>query len=361
MIRIRDYTVQEFENILENGRSIVAFGAGEALQNLCQKYSELSRNLSCVVDNFQSGAVLIEKRQIPIVRPDQLKREENQLFIITSIWYADEWIQQLDQMPAYNGMVFYLPFCFTREYGGGIVSCPGRKQLIPKTIHYCWFGSKELPQKFQKNIETWRKYCPDYEIVCWNESNYDVSKNLYMKQAYEAKKWGFVPDYARLDILYTYGGVYLDTDVELLRSLDDLLQYPFFCGFESEAYIALGLGFGSQRGDPILRDMLNQYDQMTFVKEDGSLNLIASPTYQTQILSQYGLVRNGCTQITEQFTALSPEYLCPVNPYGVGQPTARSFSIHQYAATWFDECQQANKERMMCNCKLVLSRMEHRD
>ena len=94
--------------------------------------------------------------------------------------------------------------------------------MIPKKIHYCWFGGNPMPEKDKKCIESWKRYCPDYEIIRWDESNYDVSKNRYMKEAYEEKKWGFVPDYARLDIIYNEGGIYLDTDVELVKNLDDL-------------------------------------------------------------------------------------------------------------------------------------------
>ena len=96
--------------------------------------------------------------------------------------------------------------------------------MIPKKIHYCWFGGKEMPNKDKKCIESWRKYCPDYEIIEWNESNYSLDKCKYMKDAYKEKKWGFVPDFARFDIIYNEGGIYMDTDVELISSLDDLLS-----------------------------------------------------------------------------------------------------------------------------------------
>lgn len=345
---------------MKRGTKIAAFGAGEALHSLCRQYSGLSRNLFCAVDNFKTGTIAIDGRQVPVVRADQLKWEESQLFIVTSMKYADEWIRQLDQMPEYNGTEFYFPALFIVEDNCHISSCSDGKQVIPKTIHYCWFGKNELPRKFQDNIDTWKKHCPDYAIICWNETNYDVSKNLYMKQAYEAKRWGFVPDYARLDILHTCGGIYLDTDVELLRPLDDLLQFKFFCGFECIDSVNLGQGFGSQKEHWLLKEMMSVYEQVEFIRPDGSFNLTASPKYQTQTLEKYGLIKSGQTQQSEDFVVLSPEYLCPISEYGEGQPTARSFSIHQYAATWFDASQFAYKEQIMHNHKLVLSRMEHR-
>ena len=123
--------------------------------------------------------------------------------------------------------------------------------MIPKVIHYCWFGGNPIPEKDRRYIEGWKEKCPDYEIIEWNERNYDVSKNKYMAQAYEEKKWGFVSDYARLDLVYQYGGIYFDTDVELLKPLDNLLELEMFCGFESTKYVNFGIGFGAEKENPV--------------------------------------------------------------------------------------------------------------
>ena len=131
--------------------------------------------------------------------------------------------------------------------------------MIPKKIHYCWLGNNPLPPLAKKCIATWRKYCPDYEIIRWDESNYDFSTHPYMKQAFDARKWGFVPDYARLDIVHKCGGIYLDTDVELIRPLDDLLNNKCFMGFETAFSVALGLGFGAEAGHEMLQKMIPRY------------------------------------------------------------------------------------------------------
>ena len=126
--------------------------------------------------------------------------------------------------------------------------------MIPKIIHYCWFGGNELPESVRKCIESWKKYCPDFVIKEWNESNYDVTKLPFMKDAYEAKKYAFVSDYARLDIIYQHGGIYLDTDVELIKPLDDrLLDTTCFMGMETPGTVATGLGFGAIKGHSFIK------------------------------------------------------------------------------------------------------------
>ena len=124
-------------------------------------------------------------------------------------------------------------------------------------------------------MNSWKKYCPDYEIIEWNESNYDVTKNQYMYDAYKSEKWGFVPDYARLDIIYQYGGIYLDVDVELVQSLDELRYQDGFVGFEDQTEVNFGSGFGAAKGSRIIRELRDEYDRRKFVNEDGSLNLLS--------------------------------------------------------------------------------------
>ena len=126
---------------------------------------------------------------------------------------------------------------------------------IPKVIHYCWFGDKELPKLAKKCIKSWNKYCPDYKIVCWTEDNFDVTCNRYVHEAYKAKKWAFVSDYVRLKVVYDNGGIYLDTDVELIKPIDDLIENSGFMGFDEKGIIATGLGFGAEAGNKIIYEL----------------------------------------------------------------------------------------------------------
>ena len=216
--------------------------------------------------------------------------------------------------------------------------------MIPKKIHYCWVGGNPLPESAKKCIRSWKKYCPDYEIIEWNETNYDFTKKAYMKEAYEAKKWGFVPDYARLDIIYEHGGIYLDVDVEVVKSFDDLLEHAGFAGFETEEYVNFGQGFGAEAKNPLIKNLLNSYEKLQFINPDGSLNLIASPELNTEVLKECGLVCNGETQMINGFTILPSDFLCPKSLYdGIIRQTYNTYSIHHFESTWFTKEQQQEK------------------
>lgn len=214
--------------------------------------------------------------------------------------------------------------------------------MIPKIIHYCWVGGAPKPASVEYCIQSWRKFCPDYEIIEWNESNYDFTKNRYMSQAYEAKKWGFVPDYARLDIVYQHGGFYLDTDVELVSRLDNLLQLPAVAGFEhpegEERFVNLGQGFGAEPGNTAVRKMLERYDRLEFRQADGTLNLCPSPHYTTEVLCALGLIREDREQELPGIHIFPSEYFCPKS-FATGQMhrTAYTVSIHHFTASWMDD------------------------
>lgn len=236
--------------------------------------------------------------------------------------------------------------------------------MIPKIIHYCWFGKGEIPEIEQKCIESWKKYCPDYEIKRWDETNYDVHKVKYMSDAYKEKKWSFVSDYARVDIIYQYGGIYLDTDVELVKPLDDFLDKKMFCGFESrdplmdkkgisyENSVNFGLGFGAEKENQILADTLELYKNLSFYKEDGSLNLMACPHYQTEVLIRHGLIPDRRHQVIEECEIYPPEYFSPKS-YLTGkiECTKETVSIHHFRVSWTDEKGRKDLEREWKYCQ----------
>lgn len=178
--------------------------------------------------------------------------------------------------------------------------------MIPKKIHYCWFGGNLKPEIIEKCISSWRKFCPDWDIVEWNESNYDVTVHPYTREAYEEKKWAFVSDVARLEIVLREGGIYMDTDVELLTSLDNITDCDAFYAFETNLNVASGLGFGAIAGHPSLSAMLSHYDSKHFIV-NGKPDLSPCPAKNTEALrNQYPqFQRNGSPQIFENVRILS--------------------------------------------------------
>lgn len=207
--------------------------------------------------------------------------------------------------------------------------------MIPKKIHYCWFGGNKPDELVLKCIESWKKYCPDYEIIKWSEDNYDVFKHPYMKEAYEAQKWAFVADYARFDILYENGGIYFDTDVEVIRNLDDLLVHTAFAGMEDGCEVATGLGIGAEQGTGIIRELRDVYSELHF-KTDHGYDTTPCVEYTTGYLRQRGLKKEDTIQTIEGLTIYPKEYFCPVN---AGSRRARitenTYSIHHFAASWY--------------------------
>ena len=211
----------------------------------------------------------------------------------------------------------------------------GFKMSIPKIIHYCWFGGNELPDNVIKCIKSWEKYCPDYQIIRWDESNYDYKKVSFTAEAYSVKKWAFVSDVARLDIISKYGGIYLDTDVELVKSLDPFLVNCAFMAFEQGRNVATGLGFGAEKGNKIIIQNLDLYKNLHFINSDGTYNLKPCPQYTTELLISLGLHKEDTLQVIDNMKIYPSEYFCPMLlSRGKAEITNNTVSIHHYDGTW---------------------------
>lgn len=207
--------------------------------------------------------------------------------------------------------------------------------MIPKTIHYCWFGRNPLPQLAIDCIASWKKYLPEYEIVEWNEDNFPLKKFPFAQEALENRKFAFVSDVCRLYALKEFGGIYMDTDVEVLKSLDQFLNHAAFSGFENDDYVPTGI-MASEKGSKWASDLLSYYDNRSFIKENGELDIQSNTYIITEMMKEKGFVMNNKFQEIDGYVAFYPnDYFCPKS-YKTGSIdlTKNSYCIHHFAKSW---------------------------
>ena len=211
-------------------------------------------------------------------------------------------------------------------------------EKIPHVINYVWFGGGKHSKLQKKCMKSWEKFCPDYEIIRWDESNFDVSSApLYVRQAYEAKKWAFVSDYVRIKVLYENGGLYFDTDTEVLKDISHLVDNNAFLAFESNEMLNTGV-VGACKGDTILSEILNEYENISFFDENGNMNTVVTGKYITKVFTNHGLLSNGKEQQVENWKIYPFTYFYPVkvinnNTYY----TDDTCIVHWFEGTWFPE------------------------
>lgn len=211
--------------------------------------------------------------------------------------------------------------------------------VIPKLIHYCWFGKKPHDNEMIHCMNSWKEKLTDYEIIEWNEDNFDINTNNFVKEAYENEKYAFVSDYVRLYALYKYGGVYLDTDVEILKALDDFLNFEAFLGFEDEKSISTAI-IGSSKENIWVKELLEYYEGKNFIKEDGSLDTTTNVEILSRILKEkYNIELNNKLQKLPGLLTIYPrEYFCPKD-FNTGKLliSENTFAIHHFNGSWLDE------------------------
>ena len=219
--------------------------------------------------------------------------------------------------------------------------------MIPKKIHYCWFGRNPKPKLAEKCIKSWQKFCPDFEIIEWNEDNFDVaSAPDYVQQAYAHKKWAFVTDFVRLQAMTTQGGIYMDTDVELVKPLTSYLKHEAFGGFEAPDRVCTAV-MACREGFPLFREFMEHYYEMSFLNPDGSLNVTTNVDTVSEILLGHGLAPNGQLQTVAGLTIYPSDVFSPVD-FESGQlhRTRKTVGIHWFSGSWYTEEEKRRREEL---------------
>lgn len=210
--------------------------------------------------------------------------------------------------------------------------------MIPKIIHYCWFGKQPLPENVKKYIYSWKKYCPDYKIIEWNEENFDVNQNVYCQEAYSVKKWAFVSDFVRLKVLYEYGGIYLDTDVEIVKNMDNLLLHRFFAGLEAENIMSTAV-IGAEQNSKVIAEFLSLYDTIHFIQDDD----IYDYTTNVQRLSDFVKNKYGRELVKPPIVLFKDAVIFDIDFFSVKniydgtiKITGNTYTIHHFYGSWFN-------------------------
>lgn len=218
--------------------------------------------------------------------------------------------------------------------------------MIPKIIHFCWFGGKPFSDLTQICIDSWKEMLPDYEIILWNESNFDVNMYQFSKEAYEQGKYAYVSDVCRLYVLKEYGGIYLDSDVEIIKNIDHFLIEEAFSGFEDNDLIPTGI-MGSVKDGDWITELLNYYKDKSFYDENGNVKMIPNTVVITEIMKKKGVKLNNKLQCFDKYVSFYPsEYFCPKSHLtGEIKITPNTYCIHHFAGSWLTPAQKERKEK----------------
>ena len=357
-MRLRNMALPAFVNYIKD-KDLVCLGAGKLFNKVCRLVM-LEPYVKIVIDNDPNkhGKVMeYEGQSFSIHSWDKLNEisflSKKTIVLISAsvVGPGMELYEALIKRDIPSDIeCFFLSYIFaepdSNEKIGHLMNFRlSKRPLIPKYIHYCWFGETSIPEEQQRFIRGWQEQCPDFEIIKWDESNYDVKKNKYMKKAYEEGRWGFVPDYARKDIIYSYGGIYLDTDVEIVRNMEELLYQDGFAGVQFDNRVNFGLGFGGKPGLDIMAEMCELYNTINFEFSEG-MRMKVGPDYETKIMKSHGYEDEKGIQTVAGLTIYPPEVLSGTLPYNnISFITENTFTVHHYVGSWvIGERKKRNQE-----------------
>ena len=362
MVNLINISYDEYINKY-GARKIICIGAGGTFNNFINFHMDkiyLLDKVEWILDNNKSiegTERQILNRLIKVEYLPDFDGEFSPLEWVVFILVADAAVidvaEQLDEMRIFDDFdciygigTFRWGYSFfpTPKYRVNKIESQNDEELIPRVIHYCWFGDNEIPDNDKKCIESFSKYNPGYTIKKWSEDNFDLTKTPeYVQEAYKQKKYAFVSDYVRLAVIYQYGGIYLDTDVELFYNLDFWLTFRMVFAYMEYGELNTGLGFASSAGASEIRDMMNMYNSIPFVFNDGRLNETPCPRYTNEYFRRKGMYLDNSLEIQNNVLFLSSDYLCPLSPvegadgsYQLAQLslTDRTIGVHWCNNSW---------------------------
>ena len=343
-----DLECKNFNKMIEilRKKRIICWGIGNYFDSFIDSIDKYIDEINIVylIDNnlqFKDKKKTINGKEIEIISFDNyLKIKQKQdIIVITTVHYNSI----IEQIKSVSDIIDYIPYALVKHNNLNNRICIKRSEekLIPSIIHYCWFGKGEMPQKEKEYVEGWKRKCPDYKIICWNENNFDVEKNVFLKWAYKNRKWAFVSDYVRMYVLYEYGGIYLDTDVELIKNLDELTYQYAYMGMEESGCAASGLGMGTVAKNPIIKEIIDEYESIDDREIKSWKFYEVNAKRESDVLRKYGFKANNQYQIIEDIAIFPSEFFSPVQ---VGKKemniTENTFSIHHYHYSWLDETEK---------------------
>jgi len=353
MVNLKSCSIEKFIRYAQS-KKVYAFGAGRFMRWFCgdNKRYDFEKVIFSITDNDSDKwgkDYVINECAIPIISVNNFINNigKDDIILISALSYQNI-IEQLNKIETLDGIdCFILPDIeddyIVPDLKEKIKAAKENEPQIPKKIHYGWFGSKEIPDDLKKCMESWSKFCPDYEIIRWDENNYDVTKHEYMNRAYKAKKWSRVNNYARLDIIYEHGGIYLDNDVEIIRSLDDLLFHQAFMAFESGGHVNPGSGFGAKKHSEIIRILRDDYNNRDFSDDLIDMGLTTSPIYQSEVLEKQGLKLDNSFQHVNGLAIYPKDFFSPLNWMTKKMKiTENTYTIHHYDGSWVNKMEDAN-------------------
>jgi len=351
MVNLKNCSIEEFIKYSE-GKKVYSFGVSELIRIFCERnkkynFEKLIFSFTDNDSNKWGNDYIVNERAITVISVNNFINDigKDDIILISTYYYPDI-IEQLDKIEALGQTTcFILPYIdeycdnIDPELKEKIALSKEKKQQIPGKIYYGWFGGSEIPDKLKICMESWNKYCPDYEILQIDENTYDIAKNKYVKSAYEAKKWSRVNNYARLDIIYENGGIYLDTDVELIKPLDDLLFHKAFVGFSCKYQIEFGSGFGAKKHFKLFQSLLSCWDGNEQYSDEYNLQIVNK---RYALLYSQGFLPDNSFQNINGLTIYPNDFFTPLSPNtGALKITENTYSIHRFALSWNEKSKAA--------------------